>query len=73
MNKIQTSKVEVDQSVRVEELKRDTILAVANKEFQYATRFPVHLKRQLYELFRLSGMRKKFGPWVFAVAVAKLL
>lgn len=26
----------------------------------------------MYELFRLRGMRKKFGPWVFAIAVAKL-
>jgi hypothetical protein len=73
MNKIQTGKVEVDQSVRIEELRRDTILAVANKQFQYAVRFPAHLKRQLYELFRLRGMRKKFGPWVFAAAAAQLL
>lgn len=73
MSKIQTGKVEVDQSVRVEELSRDTIIAVANKEFEYAARFPRRLKRQLYELFRLRGMRKKFGPWVFAAAVAQLL
>ena len=73
MNKIQTSKVEVDQSVRIEELTRDTIISVANKEFEYAVRFPARLKRQLYELFRLRGRRKKFGPWVFAAAVAQLL
>jgi len=51
MNKIQTSKVEIDQSVRVEELTRDTILAVANKEFQYAVCVPIRLKRQLYEMY----------------------
>ena len=73
MNKIQTGKVEVDQSVRIEELTRDTIVAIANKELEYAVCLPTRLKRQLYELFRLRGMRKKFGPWVFAVVVSQLL
>ena len=70
---MQTGKVEVDQSVRVEELTRDTILALANKEFAYAVRLPRRVKRQLHEIFRLGGIRKKFGPWVFAAAVVKLM
>ncbi|MFH1354514.1 MAG: hypothetical protein ABIH36_04530 [bacterium] len=61
---------EVDQSVRIEELNRDTIIGLANEEHAFTFKVPRGVKRRLYETFRREGKPKLFGPRVFASAVA---
>ncbi|OGM70141.1 hypothetical protein A2975_03640 [Candidatus Woesebacteria bacterium RIFCSPLOWO2_01_FULL_44_14] len=65
--------VEVDQSGRIEETNRDTIIALANKDFGVSLRIPAETKRQLQKIFRKQGRPKFFAIRVFSVAVAILL
>ena len=60
---------EIDQSVRVEELNKDTIIGLANIEFSYTAVISAKVKRKLYEVYRLQGKRKQFAPRVFAAAI----
>ncbi|MBU3901415.1 hypothetical protein KKF25_02115, partial [Patescibacteria group bacterium] len=60
---------EIDQSVRIEELAKDTIIGIANKEISFALRISRHLKRQLKEMFRQAGQPKYFAPKVFAATI----
>lgn len=62
-------KFELDQSGRVEELNRPTVIGIANKEFSYALRVKSKVKKNLWELFRRSGKTKRFGPVVFEALV----
>ena len=66
-------RVEVDQSVRIEELNKDTILGLANKDFKFSAILPRKVKTRLYEIFRQKGLPKKFAPRVFAASVIVLL
>lgn len=72
-DQIQTKRIEVDQSSRIEELTRDTILGVANEQVIFTLIIPRRAKRVLYEKFRREGKPKKFAPYVFAVAVSEAL
>ncbi len=69
MNYIKTSKTEVDQSVRIEELTKDTIVGIANKEVSFTIIVSKRTKRVLLEMFRVCGKPKKFAPYVFAAAI----
>lgn len=60
---------EVDQSVRIEELIKDTIIGLANKEQGFTLVLPVSVKRKLHEQFRREGKPKQFGWKIFAAAV----
>ena len=71
MNKIQTKKVEVDQSVRIEELTKDTILGIANKQVSFTVVVSKRTKRVLREMFRVQGRTKKFAPYLFAAAIVE--
>ena len=71
MNKIQTGKVEVDQSVRIEDLTKDTIVGIANNQVSFTVVVPRRTKRVLRELFRVQGRTKKFARYVFAAAVGE--
>lgn len=62
-------KLEVDQSVRIEELNRDTIIGVGNSRIQYAALLPRKVKRHFNEEFRRQGKPHRCGPTVFAAAV----
>ena len=70
---MKTGKVEIDQSIRVEELTKDTIVGIANKQVSFTLIIPRRAKRVLYEEFRRQGKPKKFAPYVFAVAVSEAL
>ena len=70
---MQTRKIEVDQSVRVEELTRDTILGIANERVSFTIVIPRRAKRVLHEKFRRQGKPKKFAPYVFAAAISEAL
>lgn len=71
MPKIQTSKLEIDQSVRVEEITKDTVVGIANERESFTIIVPKRAKRVLRETFRLQGRTKKFAPHVFAAAIAE--
>ena len=61
---------QVDQSVRLEELNKDTIIGLANEEHAFTLRVPRGVKRRLHGSFRREGKPQLFGPRVFAAAVA---
>ncbi|MEW6610867.1 MAG: hypothetical protein AB1352_04575, partial [Patescibacteria group bacterium] len=69
----QAGRVEIDQSNRIEELNKDTIIALANKDVSYTHVLTKKTKRHLHEIFRKSGERKRFGPALFAAAIVSLL
>lgn len=60
---------DVDQSVRMEELNRDTILAVANKDHSFSLKIPIRVKRQLHDQFRRLGKIRQFAPQIFKAAL----
>ena len=60
---------EVDQSIRIEELARDTIIGIANQEQQFTLIVPSRVKRRVRETFRRSGKPKLAGPYIFAASV----
>lgn len=60
---------EVDQSIRIEELTDDSIIAIANKENSFSIRLPAKSKQRLYRYYKNFGKPKKFGPDVFSAAM----
>ncbi len=64
--------VEIDQSGRIEETNRDTIIAFSNEE-QFSVRIPARVKRQLLEVFRRRGKPDLFKYKTFALGVSILL
>ena len=60
---------EVDQSVRIEESNKDTIIGIANEEHSFTVVIPLQAKRTLFEIYRRQGKRKFFAPEVFALSV----
>ena len=60
---------EVDQSIRVEELTKDTIIGIANNEEAFTLRIKSKTKRHVYEYFRRWGKPKKFGPATLAAGI----
>jgi len=54
-------KYEVDQSGRIEETNRHTIIAIANKEYSYAVKIDSKLKRIIQRKFQKIGKPKMFG------------
>ena len=63
------TRFEVDQSIRVEELNRDTFIGLANTESYLILKLTARTKRRLFEHFRRLGQPKKFAPTVFASAI----
>ena len=66
-------RVEIDQSGRIEETNRDTVLALGNKDIFFSIRIPAKVKRQLKEIFRRQGKPRLFAIRTFAAAVVLLL
>lgn len=64
---------EADQSVRVEELTDDTVIAIANNESERAIVITSRVKRRLLEHYRCLGKPKKFAPHVFAAGLILLI
>lgn len=60
---------EMDQSVRFEELNRDTVVALANRDHSFTLRVPIRIKRQLHDQFRRSGKIRQFAPRTFKAAI----
>lgn len=65
-------KIEIDQSGRIEETQRDTILAYADGK-NYAIKIPARVKRQLQNDFRKIGKPKLFTYKTFAAGIYLLI
>ena len=65
-------KIEVDQSGRIEETNRDTVLALSNG-VNYSIRIHRRTKRKLLEDFRKQGKPKLFTIKVFSAGVYFLI
>lgn len=65
-------KIEIDQSGRIEETNRDTILALSN-DVNYSIRIHRRTKRKLLEDFRRQGKPKLFTVKVFTAGLYFLL
>lgn len=64
---------EVDQSIRIEETNRDTVIGIANKHHGVAVLLPRKIKRHFMEDFRRRGISKRFGPTLFAAGIIATL
>ncbi len=63
---------QIDQSGKVEQTNKDTVIAYANAT-QYAVLIPRRTKRIVQEIFRLHGFTKLFIYFLFSVGVYYLL
>ena len=61
---------EVDQSGKMEELNRRTVVAVANEENSFAVVIGGHENALLYEIFRKTGAIRYYAPLGFASLVS---
>lgn len=64
---------EADQSIRIEKLTDDTVIAIANGENRHAIVITSRVKRRLLEYYRKLGKPKKFAPHVFAAGLALMV
>ncbi|MEK9132793.1 MAG: hypothetical protein AAB606_03755, partial [Patescibacteria group bacterium] len=64
---------EIDQSIRIEELNKDTIIGLANKENSFTSVLHRKVKRHFYEVCRKQGLKKQFGPLVFTAGIVAAL
>lgn len=62
-------KYQVDQSGRIEETNKNTVITCANKNFSQTVLIPAKVKRQLLEVFRRKGKPKLFMYRTFAAGV----
>lgn len=66
-------KFEIDQSGRIEETNRPTIISVANKEYSYTVKIDSKIKRLIQKKFQIIGKPKMFGVYGFASGVIILV
>jgi len=64
---------ETDQSGRIEETSRDTVVAIANKSQQFSLRVPARTKHALQREYTNLGKPKLFAYKTFAEAIALLI
>lgn len=60
--------IEIDQSGKIEDTARDTVIALSN-DIQKTIRIPKRVKRQLQEIYRRQGKSRLFVLVVFSVGV----
>lgn len=65
-------KYEVDQSGKVEDTAKHTVIAYSNSE-EKAIVIPKKVKRQIQEVFRSSGMIRLYIYYVFAIGIYYLI
>ncbi len=63
---------EIDQSGKIEQTAKDTILCLSNHTW-YAVRISAHAKRQLQEIFRRNGQIRNFVLFTFCAGLAILI
>ena len=65
-------RVEIDQSGKIEETRKNTVIAFANG-ISYAVLIPAKVKRQLQEVFRRQGKPRLFVYRTFAAGIFLLI
>lgn len=65
-------RIQIDQSVKIEETNRDTVIGLSNG-VEFAVVIPAKVKRKLQEEFRRRGKRRLFMYRTFAAGVVLLL
>ena len=63
---------EIDQSIKIEDTSRDTVLAVANEMRYFTILIPRKVKRKLQEIFRKKGKPRLFVYRSFSAGVVLL-
>lgn len=71
-SRYKSAKIEIDQSGRIEETNRDTILAYSDGK-AYSIKISSKIKRQILEQFRFIGKPKLFTVRTFSAAIFLLL
>lgn len=66
-------KYEVDQSGRIEETNRPTIISIANKNYSYSVKIDSKIKRSIQKKFQIIGKPKMFSVYGFASGVIILI
>lgn len=66
-------KYEVDQSGRIEETNRHTIISIANKDFSYTVKIDSKTKKVIQKKFQKLKKPKMFGVYGFASGVIILI
>lgn len=63
------SRFEVDQSIRIEELNKDTVIGIANPKQSFSYILSRKTKRYFNEYFRRLGKPRRCAPLLFTAAV----
>ena len=71
--KLLTGTFEADQSWKVENLSKDTYIAIANEGFSDVLKLDRRIRRQQQEWYRKNGKIRFFGPALWAYAIAELI
>lgn len=66
-------KYEVDQSGRIEETNRHTIISIANRDYSYTVKIDSKIKKSIQKKFQKIGKPKMFGVYGFATGLIILL
>lgn len=65
--------IEIDQSGRIEETQRNTVIALAGKNFSFSALFKRTIKRKIKKIFQLQGKPKLFAIRTFACVLVLLI
>lgn len=63
---------QIDQSGKIEQTNKDTVLCLANDEWDAVT-IKARIKRQLQEIFRRNGQPKNYVLFVFCAGLSLLI
>ena len=66
-------KFEVDQSGRIEETNRLTVISIASKDYSYTVKIDSKIKRVIQKKFQKIGKPKMFGVYGFTTGLIILL
>ena len=65
-------KIEIDQSGKIEQTAKDTVLAISNGDWDTII-IKARTKRQIQEIFRRHGQNKNFVLFTFSASLAILI
>lgn len=64
---------EVDQSNRIEELNKNSFVAICRNGTGFCIKIPKKIKKTIYEFYKTNKNTKFFGPQIFARSITSLL
>ena len=66
-------KYEVDQSAKIEQTNKDTVISIANKEYSYSIKINSKIKQSLQKYFNLIRKPKMFAVYLFTTGLIILI